>query len=383
MLKGIGDFDKELAFEAMKASSMSNLAGLDQYRKYGYIPSDLENESTSKTLEYAYDDWCIAQIAKQLGKEKDYQTYMKRSKSYTHLFDKDIRFMRGKLSNGKWAEPFDPSFSQHRKDYFTEGNSWQWTWFVPHDVKGLTELMGGKDQFINKLDSLFKVSSELKGDNASADITGLIGQYAHGNEPSHHTVYLYNQVGQPWKTQERVHEILTTLYTKEKDGLCGNEDCGQMSAWYVFSSMGIYPANPANGQYQFGSPLFEEAKLNLPSVKASQLRLQTLLTRISTFNSVSLNGKKLDRTYITHKELTAGGELIFGNGKFSKEITSKERHFNNVLFFFLPVKLNSGHFFLIRLSNNRCSLFAIFRILSNYFQIDLQNCFIKVINLKA
>ncbi|TKG88911.1 glycoside hydrolase family 92 protein [Puteibacter caeruleilacunae] len=319
MLKGIGDFDKELAFEAMKASSMSNLAGLDHYRKFGYIPSDLENESTSKTLEYAYDDWCIAQIAKHLGKDDDYKTYLKRSKSYAQLFDKNIRFMRGKLSNGKWAEPFDPSFSQHRKDYFTEGNSWQWTWFVPHDVDGLKELMGGKEHFISKLDSLFKVSSELKGENVSADITGLIGQYAHGNEPSHHTVYLYNQVGQPWKTQEKVHEILTTLYTKEKDGLCGNEDCGQMSAWYVFSSMGIYPANPANGEYQFGSPLFEEAKLNLPSGKVFTIKATNLTDGNIYIQSATLNGKKLNRTYITHKELTSGGELIFEMGNSPKK----------------------------------------------------------------
>ncbi len=311
ILKGIGDFDREKAFDAMKASSVTDIAGVDDYMQYGYIPSDKENESASKTLEYAYDDWCIAQVARFLGKEEEYQTYMKRSQSYRQLFDKEIKFIRGRLSDGEWATPFDPKFSRHRNDYFTEGNSWQWTWFVPHDVEGLIELMGGKEAFVIKLDQLFNEDSEIKGEHASSDISGLIGQYAHGNEPSHHIAYLYNIAGKPWKTQEYVNQILTTLYTTATDGLCGNEDCGQMSAWYAFSALGFYPMNATDGKYQFGSPKFEKAEIQLSNGKIFTVTAENVSAENFYIRKVMLNGQPLDRTYITHQEIMNGGHLKF------------------------------------------------------------------------
>ncbi|MCL3780651.1 glycoside hydrolase family 92 protein [Prolixibacteraceae bacterium JC049] len=319
ILKGIGDFDVNLAYKAMIASSMSDVDGLDLYRKYKYIPSDKVNESASKTLAYSYDDWCIAQVAKKLGKTADYEKYMERSKYYKNLFDKEIGFVRGKKADGKWATPFDPKFSKHRKDYFTEGNSWQWTWFAPHDIDGLTELMGGKEPFLKKLDQLFNESSEIKGDHASSDITGLIGQYAHGNEPSHHTSYMFNLAGAPWLTQKYVNEILTTMYTPEPDGLCGNEDCGQMSAWYVFSSMGFYPANAASGVYQIGSPMFDKATINLPNGKTFTVEAPNVSDKNIYVQSATLNGKPLNGTSITHKQLSEGGKLVLTMGSQPKK----------------------------------------------------------------
>jgi len=312
ILKGIGDFDIEKAYTAMKASSMSNIEGLQFYREYKYVPHDKENESVSKTLEYCYDDWCIAQVAKKLGKEEDYSYYMERSTYYKNLFDKEIGFMRGKMSDGKWAEPFDPKFSQHRKDYFTEGNGWQWTWFVPHDVKGLSELFGGEEAFVQKLDKLFLESSEIKGEEASVDISGLIGQYAHGNEPSHSTVFLYEVLNrESWKTQELVNQILTTLYSSQPEGLSGNEDCGQMSAWYIFCSAGLYPASPGDNRYYFARPMFDEISFNLANDKKFTIRAKNQSMQNMFIESATLNGDKLDRLYITHEELEQGGELVF------------------------------------------------------------------------
>jgi predicted alpha-1,2-mannosidase len=312
IMKNIGDFDIEKAYSAMKASSMSNLEGLDLYRKLKYIPADKENESVSKTLEYCYDDWCIAQVAKKLGKEEDYKYYTERSTYYKNVFDKETGFMRGKLMNGKWAEPFDPKFSQHRNDYFTEGNGWQWTWFAPEDVKGLSGLFGGDEAFIRKLDQLFTESSEIKGEAASIDISGLMGQYAHGNEPSHSTVYLYEVLNKDaWKTQKLVNQILTTLYSSKPEGLSGNEDCGQMSAWYVFASAGLYPVSPGDNRYYFASPQFDELTFNMAGGKTFTIKSGNLSAQNIYIKSASLNGKKLDRLYITHEEIMQGGELVF------------------------------------------------------------------------
>lgn len=264
--KGLRDYDAEAIFEAMKVSSQRDTfgywlkepLGTYNYKKYGYIPYETETRSVSTTLEYAYDDWCIAQMAKMLGKEPDYEHYMQRSMAYKHLFDKNTGFMRAKSIDGKWLEPFEPLLPEHQKGSYVEGNAWQWTFFVPHDPEGLIELYGGNDNFINKLDSLFTI---VDPDHARAtsvqDMSGLIGQYAHGNEPSHHIPYFYSYAGAPWKTQEKVNEILTTMYRNSPDGLPGNDDTGQLTAWYVFSSMGFYPVRHGTGEYIIGAPLFD------------------------------------------------------------------------------------------------------------------------------
>lgn len=311
ILKGIGDFDILQAYDAMKTVADSNYGGLSFYKKMNYIPADKENESASKTLEYCYDDWCIAQVARHLGYDDDYKYYMERSTNYKNLYDPSIGFIRGRLSNGEWAEPFDPRFSRHRNDYFTEGNSWQWTWFALHDVTGLIELMGGKKAFTDKLDRLFNETSEVTGDDSSIDISGLIGQYAHGNEPSHHTAYLYNAVGEPWKTQEITNKIMNTLYTSAPDGLCGNEDCGQMSAWYIFSSIGFYPMNPSSGIYEFGSPQFDKVIINLPGDRKFTVKTKNRSETNIYIRDITLNGKPHIKTSITHEEIMNGGELIF------------------------------------------------------------------------
>lgn len=236
--------DREEAYEALKASAMVPERGMDLRMQYGYIPCDLYNEAVACDLEYALSDWTVAQVARELGKEEDYAYFLERSKSYRHLFDPETHFLRGRDSKGGWRTPFNPFSSVHREDDYCEGNAWQYTWLVPHDVEGLIECFGSKEAFTAKLDSLFTVSSEIAG-AASPDISGLIGQYAHGNEPSHHVLYFYTMIGQPWKTADKVREVLATLYHDQPDGLSGNEDVGQMSAWYVLSSLGMYQVEPA------------------------------------------------------------------------------------------------------------------------------------------
>ena len=307
-LKGF-PFDYEKAFSDMKKSAMDDGRGLKNYMAFGYLPADLENQSVSQTLEYAYDDWCIAQMAKKLGKEADYQYFMTRSKNYRNVFDPETRFMRGRMSDGSWRQNFNPLYSSHDVHDFTEGNSWQYTWFVPQDPDDLISLMGGRNRFIVRLDSLFNNTAKVEGENASPDISGMVGQYAQGNEPSHHVAYLYNLAGAPEKTQEIVHRICTTLFTDQPDGLCGNEDCGAMSAWYVFSTMGFYPMNPANGIYQIGTPAFSKVSINLPDDKKFTVTAENLTPQNFYIKSMTLNGQPLERTYITHEEVTAGGEL--------------------------------------------------------------------------
>ncbi|MBB6462828.1 putative alpha-1,2-mannosidase [Flammeovirga kamogawensis] len=312
VLKNIKGIDANRVFEAMKATSLQDARDLKMYKKYGFIPSDKGGESVTKTLEYAYDDWCIAQVAKHIGNEKAYQEYMKRSEGYKPLFDKETEFMRGRLTNGKFRLPFDPAEANHRENTdYTEGNAYQHSWFVLQDVQGLIDLFPSKEAFVAKLDELFTASSELTGDNVSPDISGLIGQYAHGNEPSHHIAYLYDYAGAPWKTQEKVREILETQYDNTPEGISGNEDCGQMSAWYVFSSLGFYPVNPAQGIYAFGSPIFEEAEINTSNGKVFKVEAKDVSKKNIYIKSVTLNGKALDRLYIKHKEIMDGGTLIF------------------------------------------------------------------------
>lgn len=259
MMKDITGFDYELAYEAMKKSAESaKRYGLGAYMEKGFLESDDEHESVSKTLEYAYDDWCIAQVALKLNKKDDYARYMKRSQGWKNLFDSETGFIRAR-KNGGWYEPFDP---HEVNNNFTEANAWQYTFFVPQDVHGLIEASGGAAAFEKKLDALFNTSSETTGREQS-DITGLIGQYAHGNEPSHHMAYLYNYIGKPWKTQQRVMQIMNDFYKNAPDGLIGNEDCGQMSAWYVLSSMGLYPVCPGKPVFDLGVPLFDSVKVTL------------------------------------------------------------------------------------------------------------------------
>ncbi|GIM54822.1 GH92 family glycosyl hydrolase [Capnocytophaga cynodegmi] len=314
-LKGVRSFDAEKAFEMMKKTMMGDERGLKFYKQYGYIPYDKWDESVTITLEYAYDDWCVAQMAKALGKTDDYEFFMKRSEAYKHLFDPTTGFMRGKSASGKWREPFDPKHSNHREatDY-TEGNAWQHSWFVPQNPQGLIEAFGGKEKFTTHLEKLFTESSEITGDNVSADITGLIGQYAHGNEPSHHIAYLFNKAGEPHRTQYWVNEILKTQYNTTPNGYSGNEDCGQMSAWYVWSSIGLYPMNPVSGEYEIGRPLFPKAKINLPNGETFIIIAENVSAENMYIQSATLNGKPLDRTFITDEELKNGGELKFVMG---------------------------------------------------------------------
>jgi predicted alpha-1,2-mannosidase len=325
-IKGHRNFDVEKAYKAIIHASTYDTSivffddevkhGIMPKAKYyneklGFIPSDKENESVSKALEFAYNDWCIAQMAKALGKDSDYKKFSERSKRYVRYFDAKTGFMRGVNTDGSWKSPFNPRFSNHRKDEYVEGNSWQWSWFVPHDVPGLIALHGGKDQFLKKLDSLFEVSSVVDGENSSADISGLIGQYAHGNEPSHHITYLYAHAGQPWKTQHLVDSILHTLYFNDANGLSGNEDCGQMSAWFALSSLGIYQVSPGSPVYTLGRPLFNEATIHLESGKNFTVRAINN-SRVNKYVAeVKLNGVTLQQPFITHEEIISGGMLEF------------------------------------------------------------------------
>ena len=325
--KGIRDFDINKAYKAILSAPTYDTINvffpskavqeelMPKGKLYNetmnYIPADLENESVSKALEYAYDDWCIAQMAKDLGNTDDYERFMKRSKKYTQYFDTTTGFMRGKNQDGKWREPFDPSFSRHRKDDYTEGNAYQWSWFVPHDVPGLIDLVGGKDTFIKKLDKLFTASSELKGNEVSNDISGFIGQYAHGNEPSHHITHLYNFVGQPWKTQELTDQIMKELYFNNPNGLAGNEDCGQMSAWYVLNAMGFYSFCPGDTTYSIGRPIFDEVEINLQSGKKFTIKAKNNSSTNKYIQTTKLNGKDLTTPFFNHEQLISGGSLEF------------------------------------------------------------------------
>ncbi len=305
-LKGIKNYDVAKAFTAMKHSATRDKLGLKSYKEFGFIPVEEESESVSKTLEYAYDDWTIAQMAKSLGKTEDYKTYTERAQYYKNVFDPESQFMRGRFRN-TWFAPFDPYEVNFN---YTEANSWQYSFYVPQDVSGFMKLLGGKEQLETRLDELFVAESETSGRH-QVDITGLIGQYAHGNEPSHHMAYLYNFVNKPHKTQEKIHQILTELYTNTPDGISGNEDCGQMSAWYIFSSMGFYPVTPGSNNYIIGTPLFEKASINLESGKQFTIIANNLSDSHIYVENVSLNGVDLNRAYVTHDDIINGGTLVF------------------------------------------------------------------------
>jgi len=336
--KGIDDYDVEKIYEAMKASSMQDIRGTDYFRDCSFISGELEVESVSKNLEYAYNDWCIAEMARLLKQDSDYQYYINRAQFYLNLFDEETGFMRPKRY-GKFSAPFNPKAVTG--DY-TEANAWQYSFFVPQDIKKLIEIYGGEKSFEDKLDQLFTETSNIDGRH-QADITGLIGQYAHGNEPSHHMAYLYNFIGKPWKTQEVVRKIMTELYTSERDGICGNEDCGQMSAWYVLNALGFYPVTPGNNNYIIGSPMVKHAKINLLSGNELIINVQNQSYDNVYIEKLLYNGKEFSNSYFNHTELMKGGEFTFimsnkpnkqwASTKATMPITKIEENFTPVPYF--------------------------------------------------
>ncbi len=309
-VKGITNVDADKVLEAMVASANVNKRGINYYRELGYVPTNKSSQSVSKTLEYAYDDWCIAQMAKAIGNTEVYDEFSKRARFFTNLFDDETKFMRPKYSDGKWFEDFDPtSVGQTYNFNFTEGNSYQYSLFVPHDIATMVNLVGGKAKFDQWLDNLFNAKAEEEKEDS--DVSGLIGQYAQGNEPSHHIAYLYNYIGKPWKTQEKVHQILNELYTSKTDGICGNDDAGQMSAWYVLSTLGFYSVTPGSPYYVLASPTFEKATLNLDNGKKFTITANNASKENIYFSSLTLNGSPYPYSYLKHEDLLKGGELVF------------------------------------------------------------------------
>ncbi len=313
-LKGFTGFDAERALTAMKGTATNlNQNGVPYLLEKGYIPADKVYEATSIALEYAVDDWGISRMAKKMGKQDDYELYAKRADYYKTYFDSSIKFIRPKMDDGSWRTPYDPARSIHGVGDFTEGNGWQYTFFVPQDPYGLIKLLGGDEAFVEKLDTFF-VNNESMGEGASSDITGLIGQYAHGNEPSHHITYLYAFAGQQWKTAEKVRFIMDEFYTDKPDGIIGNEDCGQMSAWYILSSMGFYQVNPCNGIYVFGSPRFNKMTVNVRGGNTFTVEAENNSKENIYIQEVFLNGQPYDKTYITYNDIVKGGVLKFVMG---------------------------------------------------------------------
>ncbi len=304
-MKGIRDYDVELALEAMIHSSNINKKGSDYYIKYGFIPSNIKRESVSCLLEYAYDDWVIAQMAKDLGKEEIYQEYMKRAHSYINVFDGHTKFFRGKQMDGNW----EPNFNEFEPGRaYTEATAWQYRFFVPHDVNGMIQLFGGKEAFITELDRLFTVEQGVDG--KMVDITGLIGQYAHGNEPSHHMSYLYSYLGEPWKTQAMTRRLLDEMYSPTPEGIIGNEDCGQMSAWYILSSLGFYSVAPGSNEFILTSPLWTKAQVKLANGKTLTINSNSSKSNIY-INKVLLNGEEINKNFVTYEQIMNGGVLEF------------------------------------------------------------------------
>ncbi len=329
--KGIPGIDKKLALAASLTSASykpelvadtkneRKKALMPLYNKYvnegKHIPADKIVKSVSFGLEMAYYDGCIAEIAKLAKNDSLNKIFNERAKNYTLYFDKETGFMRGKNANGTWVKPFNPKYSSHEKSQYIEGNAWQWTWFVPHDIKGLIKLYGGEEAFTEKLDTLFTTSSEIEGENASSDITGLIGQYAHGNEPSHHVAYLYNYAGQPWKTQKLVDQILKEFYSSKPDGIIGNEDCGQMSAWYILSAMGFYQVAPGNPTYTIGRPIFDKVKIPLENGKTFTIITENNSQENKYVQEAYLNDIKMDMLFFNHSDIKNGSTLkiVMGN----------------------------------------------------------------------
>lgn len=310
-LKGIGNFDPEKALQACIATAnIDDYRGIGWYKKYGYVPYNLESESVSKTLEYAFDDYCIARMAQKMGKEAIAKEFFARSANYRNIYNPETSFMQPRDDKGNWIKDFDA------KDYtthITESNGWQYFWYVPQNIDDLIALTGGKERFTQKLDSMFTYTAH-ENEELPIFSTGMIGQYAHGNEPSHHVIYLYNKVGQPWKTQQYLAEVMHELYLNTPAGLCGNEDCGQMSAWYVMSAMGFYPVDPVDQTYEIGTPLFTEVKMHLANGKVFTVLAPDASRTNFYIQSVKLNGQPYDKSYITHEQIMSGGTFEFEMG---------------------------------------------------------------------
>lgn len=307
--------DKELAFEALKATQMKDIRSLGLLKKHGYIPWNLdpENETVAKALEYCVADDGVAKVAKLLGKTDDYNYFFNRSRSYKKYYDPETRFLRAVDTDGKFRLPFNPFFAEHRTNDYTEGNAWQYTFLVPHDVKGLIKLFGSDKAFMSKLDSLFFVEG-WAGDNASPDMSGMTGQYAHGNEPSHHVIYMYNYAGRPDKAAPMLRKMLNEMYLDQPDGLSGNEDVGQMSAWYILSSVGLYQVDPVGGRFVIGSPLFDKATVNVGGGKTFTVVAKNNSDKNIYVQSARLNGKTLKNSYVDFNDIRRGGtlELVMG-----------------------------------------------------------------------
>jgi predicted alpha-1,2-mannosidase len=318
-LRGVKGFDAERAYQAIKTTAMNpDYDGLAAYRKLGWVPCDEEDESLSKTLEYAYDDWCVAQMAKALGKHDDYDEFMKRAASYKNIYNSEMGWMCSKDSHGNWRPGFDPHLfgGGGKLQDVTEASSSQYSWFVPQDVPGLISLMGGNDKFVEKLDSLFnaKQSDAFKKELSANDLRGCIGEYWHGNEPSHHVIYLYCYAGKPWKAAERLHQVVSTQYGSGPGSLCGNDDCGQMSAWYMFTCMGFYPVCPASDYYVIGAPQLPSAVMHLSNGKKFSMTAENISDQNIYVQSVKLNGKNWDSPFLPCKELQHGGKIEFVMG---------------------------------------------------------------------
>ena len=328
-MKGFNKIDGHELLEACIRSSVYDTTGIiapsrmvnglvpiSKYykNKIGYIPYDKENESVAKGLEYAYNDWCIAQLAQAIGDTATYEKYKGLSQAYANYYDAQTKFMRGKDLDGKWHSPFHPRSSDHRNDDYCEGTAWQWTWFVPHDIDGLIALMGGQEQFIGRLDSLFLADSKLEGDLVSSDISGLIGQYAHGNEPSHHIAHLYNYVNQSWKTQQLIDTILYNQYFDDPNGLSGNEDCGQMSAWYVLNAMGFYQVCPGSPIYSVGRPIFDKVTINLSNGKKFEIVANNNSRTNKYIQSIRLDNILLESPFFMHSDIMKGGRIVVDMG---------------------------------------------------------------------
>ena len=318
-LKGDRSFDAQRAYDAIKVSLTTNhyRAYFDEYDKYGYIPFNThKTQSVSMTLENSFDDYCAAIFAKELGKMDDYEFFNKRANYWKNLFDKETLLMRGKDEQGNWREPFDgfwyENYGEKSGNDYTEGNAWHYTWHVLQDIPGLIEMYGGNEKFCERLDILFRTNlTKERGITHSRDITGLIGEYAHGNEPCHHVAYLYRLAGQPHKTEALINEICTNLYKTGVEGLCGNEDCGAMSAWYIFSVMGFYPINPCGGEYVFGAPQVEKATIHLPYGRTFTIRAENYSEKNIYVDKIYLNGQEVTADSISHTDIMNGGELVF------------------------------------------------------------------------
>lgn len=324
--KGIADFDVAEAYAAARRTAGSDTTGIGaprwlqralmpaskvQKNSLGWIPWNIENESVAKGLEYAYDDWCVARIAEAAGDTAGAAEFDAKSRNYRNYFDPTTRFMRGKDAEGRWHEPFHPRGSSHRNDDYCEGTAWQWSWYVPQDVPDLISMLGGREAFVDRLDSLFTADSALEGGYVSSDISGMIGQYAHGNEPSHHIVHLYNYAGRPDRTQELVRRVMDEMYREDFDGLEGNEDCGQMSAWYVLNALGLYQVCPGEPTFSIGAPRFDSAVVALPGGKRLEIIAENLSPECKYVEAIELNGRKLTEPFISYSDLMGGGKLRF------------------------------------------------------------------------